>query len=69
MKKEIKITLEKGKADYIALLPVIAYENNKAYRSFTIGVQFLKKYAEIIFTFWDPNKTKQNQPKTKRYEN
>lgn len=51
MKKQIQITLENGKADYVALLPVIAYENNKAYRSFTIGVQFLKKYAEIIFTF------------------
>lgn len=51
MKKQIKITIENGKADYVALLPVIAYENNKAYRSLTIGVQFLKKYAEIIFTF------------------
>lgn len=51
MKKQIKITLEGGKADYTAILPVIAYENNKAYHSFTIGVQFLKKYAEIIFTF------------------
>ena len=50
MKKQIKITLENGKADYIAILPVIAYENNKAYRSFTIGVQFLNRYAEIIFT-------------------
>ena len=49
--KQIKITLKGGKADYIALLPVIAYENNKAYRSFTIGVQFLNRYAEIIFTF------------------
>ena len=51
MKKQIKITLENGKADYTALLPVIAYENNRLYRSFTIGVQFLKRYAEIIFTF------------------
>lgn len=51
MKKQIKITIENGKADYCMLFPAVAYENNwKAYRSFTIGFQFLKRYAEIIFT-------------------
>ena len=71
MKKEIKITLEKGKSDYIALLPVIAFENNRLYRSLTIGVQFLKKYAEMIFTFWDWDQPT-NQPtknKTKSTKN
>lgn len=52
MKKQIKIRIENGKADYVALLPVIGVVNNwTAYRSFGVGVQFLNRYAEFIFTF------------------
>lgn len=51
MKKQISIKIESDKASYCMLFPTVAYENNwKAYRSFTIGFQFLKRYAEIIFT-------------------
>lgn len=52
MKKQIKIKVESGKAVYYMLFPTIACENNwKAYRSFTILVQALNRYAEFIFTF------------------
>lgn len=52
MKANVTIKVESGKTEYHMILPAIAYENNwKAYRSFTIGVQFLNRYAEMIFTF------------------
>lgn len=52
MKANVKIKVESGKAVYSMLLPAIACENNwKAYRSFTILLQFLDRYAEFIFTF------------------
>ena len=52
MKANVKIKVDSGKAEYYMLFPAIAWENNwKAYRSFTIGFQFLNRYAEFIFTF------------------
>ena len=52
MKANVTIKVESGKTHYTMLFPAIAYENNwKAYRSFTIGLQFLNRYVEMIFTF------------------
>lgn len=52
MKANVKIKVDSGKGDYYLITPAIGCVNNwKAYRSFTIGFQFLNRYAEIIFTF------------------
>ena len=52
MKANVTIKVDSGKTCYYTLFPAIAWENNwKAYRSFTIGLQFLNRYVEMIFTF------------------
>ena len=53
MKANVTIKVDSGKTEYCMLFPAVAYENNKAYHSYTIGVQFLKRYVEMIFTFGD----------------
>lgn len=57
MKANVKIKVESDKTCYYMLFPAIAWENNwKAYRSFTIGLQFLNRYVEMVFTSERPNK-------------